>query len=77
MNLGNPGEFTILELATMVKELTGSTSEIVFEPLLKMIRSAAPGHHTGEGETWLGADDPPAGYMLSLEENPPRWGQTV
>ena len=33
MNLGNPGEFTILELATMVKELTGSKSEIVFKPL--------------------------------------------
>jgi UDP-glucuronate decarboxylase len=30
VNLGNPGEFTILELATMVKELTGSKSEIVF-----------------------------------------------
>ena len=33
VNLGNPGEFTILELATMVKELTGSKSEIVFKPL--------------------------------------------
>ena len=33
MNLDNSGEFTILELATMVKELTGSKSEIVFRPL--------------------------------------------
>jgi UDP-glucuronate decarboxylase len=33
VNLGNPGEFTILELATMIKELTGSKSEIVFQPL--------------------------------------------
>jgi len=33
VNLGNPGEFTILELATMVKEITGSKSEIVFQPL--------------------------------------------
>jgi UDP-glucuronate decarboxylase len=33
VNLGNPDEFTILELATMVKELTGSKSEIVFQPL--------------------------------------------
>ena len=33
VNLGNPSEFTILELATMVKELTGSKSEIVFHPL--------------------------------------------
>jgi UDP-glucuronate decarboxylase len=33
VNLGNPVEFTILELATMVKEPTGSKSEIVFKPL--------------------------------------------
>jgi len=33
VNLGNPGEFTMLELAVLVKELTGSKSEIVFKPL--------------------------------------------
>ena len=33
VNLGNPDEFTILELATLVKELAGSKSEIVFRPL--------------------------------------------
>nr|WP_156816721.1 UDP-glucuronic acid decarboxylase family protein [Desulfovibrio oxyclinae] len=33
MNLGNPGEFTIMELAETVLELTGSKSEIVFRPL--------------------------------------------
>lgn len=33
VNLGNPGEFTILELAKLVCEMTGSTSEIVFKPL--------------------------------------------
>ncbi len=33
VNIGNPGEFTILELAQLVTELTGSTSELVFEPL--------------------------------------------
>ena len=33
VNLGNPGEFTILELATKVIKLTGSRSEIVFKPL--------------------------------------------
>ncbi len=33
INIGNPGEFTMLELADLVKEVTGSTSEIVFEPL--------------------------------------------
>ena len=33
VNIGNPGEFTMLELAELVLEVTGSTSEIVFEPL--------------------------------------------
>jgi dTDP-glucose 4,6-dehydratase len=33
MNIGNPGEFTVLELAELVLELTGSASELVFEPL--------------------------------------------
>jgi dTDP-glucose 4,6-dehydratase len=33
INIGNPGEFTIRELADLVVELTGSTSEIVHEPL--------------------------------------------
>jgi UDP-glucuronate decarboxylase len=33
MNLGNPGEFTIAELATQVVELTNSRSEIVNRPL--------------------------------------------
>lgn len=33
MNTGNPGEFTILELAQKVIEMTGSSSELVFEPL--------------------------------------------
>ena len=33
MNIGNPDEFTVLELAEHVLEVTGSGSEIVFEPL--------------------------------------------
>lgn len=33
VNIGNPGEFTILELAEKVIELTGSKSKIVFLPL--------------------------------------------
>lgn len=33
VNLGNPGEFTMLELATKVRALTGSSSEFVFKPL--------------------------------------------
>ena len=33
VNIGNPSEITMLELARMVRELCGSTSQIVFEPL--------------------------------------------
>ena len=33
VNIGNPGEFTMLELAQKVIELTGSKSKIVFKPL--------------------------------------------
>ncbi len=33
VNLGNPGEFTVLELAEMVMEMTGSRLELKFHPL--------------------------------------------
>jgi dTDP-glucose 4,6-dehydratase len=33
VNIGNPGEFTVLELAELVVELTSSSSAIVHEPL--------------------------------------------
>ena len=33
VNIGNPGEFTIKELAEKVVELTGSKSKIIYQPL--------------------------------------------
>lgn len=33
VNLGNPEEFTILELAKLVLELTGSKSKLIYQPL--------------------------------------------
>jgi dTDP-glucose 4,6-dehydratase len=33
VNIGNPNEFTVRELAEIVLEVTGSSSEIAFEPL--------------------------------------------
>ena len=33
MNIGNPGEFTMVELAEKVLTLAGSRSKLVFEPL--------------------------------------------
>ena len=32
-NIGNPGEFTIRQLAELVLDVTGSSSELVFHPL--------------------------------------------
>jgi UDP-glucuronate decarboxylase len=33
VNIGNPGEFTMIELADLVLKLTGSKSKLVFKPL--------------------------------------------
>jgi len=33
VNIGNPGEFTILEFARLILKLTGSQSQIAYEPL--------------------------------------------
>ena len=33
VNIGNPDEFSMLELADLVREVAGSSSELVFEPL--------------------------------------------
>jgi len=33
VNIGNPGEFTVLECAHQVLRITGSASKIVYEPL--------------------------------------------
>jgi len=33
MNIGNPAEMTVLEFAKEILRVTGSSSEIVFEPL--------------------------------------------
>jgi UDP-glucuronate decarboxylase len=33
MNIGNPDEHSILEVAKLVLDVTGSSSEVTFEPL--------------------------------------------
>jgi len=33
LNLGNPDEFTMLELAKLIVKLTGAKSKIIFKPL--------------------------------------------
>ncbi len=56
VNLGNPDEKTLLELAETVIRLTGSSSEIVFEALPGR-RPAGPaaGHHARQAAPRLGA----------------------
>jgi len=34
-NIGNPAEITVIELAKMIREMTGSRSEFIYEPLPK------------------------------------------
>ena len=41
INLGNPGEFTIRELAELTIDMTGSKSKLVFLPLPPTIRGSA------------------------------------
>ena len=61
VNIGNPDEFTLLELAETVKELTGSSSEIVFEALPVDDPAPAPSrHHARAGAARMGAGGAPA-----------------
>ena len=45
VNIGNPDEFTLLELAETVRELTGSSSEIVLRGAAGRRPQAAPARH--------------------------------
>ena len=59
VNLGNPEEFTILELAKLVLELIGSGSKLIYKPLAGRRPDAAPaGHHVGQEASRLEPDDP-------------------
>ena len=54
VNLGNPGEFTILELANLVLELTGSSVEAGLPSAAGRRSRAAPaGHHAGQAASRL------------------------
>ena len=62
INIGNPNEFTMLELAAMVIELTGSRSRIVHRPLPQDDpRQRRPDISKANDVLWLGAADSAAG----------------
>ena len=78
VNIGNPGEFTIRELAEMVLEVTGSKSELVFEPLPSRRSDAAPARPDARPVgARLGTRDPAAhrsrahGRVLPAHPRPP------
>ena len=57
INIGNPGEFTIRELAELVIELTGSRSKLVFRPLpADDPKAKAAGHQPRRSGTRLAPD---------------------
>ena len=54
VNIGNPDEFTMLELAEMVLEVTGSASEIVLRAAAGRRPDAAPARHHPGARSALG-----------------------
>ena len=56
VNIGNPTEFTLLELAETVVAVTGSSSEIVFEALPVDDPKSPAGHHPRPRAARLGAE---------------------
>ena len=61
VNIGNPGEFTILECAQAVLDVTGSKSELRFEPLPQDDPHPPPRHRQGQYLARLGTPNPPKG----------------
>ena len=58
VNLGNQGEFTILELAKLVVELTGSRSKIVHkESAGRRSDASTAGYYAGKSEARLGTEN--------------------
>ena len=56
VNIGNPNEMSLLEMAELVVELTGSRAEVVFEPLPGGRPAGAPaGHHARQAAARVGA----------------------
>ena len=62
VNIGNPDERSMLELAHFVLEVTGSSSDVVFEPLPdRRPDTPVPRHHAGPTGAGVGAQGRPAG----------------
>ena len=63
LNLGNPGEFTIVELAEQVINLTGSASRLVFSALPSDDPMQRRPDISRPGRSWIGTDRPAEGRL--------------
>jgi UDP-glucuronate decarboxylase len=78
VNLGNPGEFTILELAEKVIKLTRSRSRIIYKPLPQddplqrqpNINSPKVNSNGTEGKTWKNGLKETIKYFRKLKVDP-------
>ncbi len=55
INIGNPAEYTILELARQVIALSGSSSKLIFRPLLRTIQNKGGPTSAKRGTSWDGS----------------------
>ena len=60
INIGNPGEFTILQLAELVIELTASKSKIIVSRFRGRSETTQAGYFQGKRNPEVGTDNPPA-----------------
>ena len=75
VNIGNPDEFTMRELAELVLEVTGSSSEIVYEPLPGRRPHAAPARHHPAPAPMLGWEPEIAAAARAIEPHRRTWFQ--
>jgi nucleoside-diphosphate-sugar epimerase len=53
MNIGNPTEFTMLELASTIISLSGSESKLIYATAQRRSEAAAAGHFGCSPSTWM------------------------
>ena len=64
INIGNPGEFTIRELAELVIELTASKSQLILEPLPSDDPDSADPISLRPRRSWVGAENSASRWIV-------------
>ena len=65
VNLGNPGEFTMIELAEAIRDLTGSSSPLCISPYPRTIPASASPISAWPSPFWVGSPRFPCATALS------------